>query len=200
MKPEIYYDKNETDLVWLPKHTELIAEVATELSAKGIHYDSTILGKCTPRKEGYRGTIYNPYVAWTCRNAEKLLTHPKIQEVLQMDTPRQIPSKEQVLHAAKECPQTKQALEILFPDDFKPEPLKPISNITEHYAIINGALLVSPEVQKRLDCGVWDARYGSRGPKHILSDPYFDGWEGIYISGFYLIDLLHQIQALGKKG
>jgi hypothetical protein len=32
---------------------------------------------------------------------------------------RTIPTKEQVLEAAKRCPQTKEALEILFPEDFK---------------------------------------------------------------------------------
>lgn len=34
---------------------------------------------------------------------------------------RQIPSKEQVLEAAERCPQTKEALKILFPDDFEAE-------------------------------------------------------------------------------
>jgi hypothetical protein len=37
---------------------------------------------------------------------------------------RTIPTKEQVLKAAQDCPQTKDALKILFPEDFKAQTFK----------------------------------------------------------------------------
>jgi hypothetical protein len=65
--------------------------------------------------------------------------------------------------------------------------LKPQSNkkivfddITKHFAVINGALLVSPELSKISGFGVWQAQYGCNGPKDILSNPYFEGWVGSY--------------------
>jgi hypothetical protein len=120
MKPEIYYDKKNLDLVWLPKHSKIIAEVAQELKEKGIYYAETIRGNGVPRStELWPGGSYAPYVAWDCLNPEPLLNHPKIKEIL-MPT-RTIPSKEQVLKAAASCSQTKEALKILFPQDFEGE-------------------------------------------------------------------------------
>lgn len=121
--PEIYYDSNEQDLVWLPKHSAVIAEVARELMAQGTHYDSTICGDSSygPRSATIdKSKSYAPYVAWSCHKPEPLLNHPRIKETL-MKTTRTVPTKEQVLKAASECPQTKEALKILFPQDFQQE-------------------------------------------------------------------------------
>jgi hypothetical protein len=120
MKPEIYYDGKKRDLVWLPKHSKVIAEVAEELYQRGIYYDSPIRGRDEPRETKFGSKkSYAPYVAWACLNPEPLFNHPKIKEIL-MPT-RTIPSKEQVLKAAASCPQTKEALKILFPQDFEEE-------------------------------------------------------------------------------
>lgn len=106
---------------------------------------------------------------------------------------RTTPTKEQVLEAAESCPQTKKALKILFPEDFK---LEPINNIYDHFAIIRGAVFVSPQVQERLGCGMWEAKNGSRGPKEVLNHSMFNGWFGIYISGAELKNLINDILAL----
>ena len=106
---------------------------------------------------------------------------------------RTIPTKEQVLQAAKRCPQTKEALEILFPEDFK---LTPIRNIINHFAIVKGAILMSPQVQEQLRKGVWNAKYGARGPVEILSHPMFEGWTGTYVSGKEMLELIADILAL----
>jgi len=261
-KPEIYYDPKGQNLVWLPKHSKIIAEVAEELYQSGIHYDSTIRGKGTPRSTRYYSEeSYSPYVAWTCFNPKPLLNHPKIKEILMpkfkigdkvilkpveeltrpwyknqevgvgtiikdvrgngpngldvmirwednsensycskdlilKETPmpnRTIPSKDQVLEAATSCPQTKEALQILFPQDFEPTPIK---NIFEHFAVIKGAILMSPQVQERLDMGIWQANNGCRGPRDILNHPIFEGWYGIYISREAFKTLINDILAL----
>jgi hypothetical protein len=120
MKPEIYYNKVERDLVWLPKHSKVIAEVAEELYQRGIYYDNPIRGRGEPRETKFGSKkSYAPYVAWACLNPEPLFNHPKIKEIL-MPT-RTIPSKEQVLKAAASCSQTKEVLKILFPQDFEGE-------------------------------------------------------------------------------
>lgn len=121
MKPEIYHNSKEQDLIWLPKHSKVIAEVAEELYKKEMHYDNVIRGKGAPRTHAFanRTKSYHPYVAWSCSKPEPLLNHPRIKEIL-MPT-RTVPSKDQVLEAAASCPQTKEALKILFPQDFKDE-------------------------------------------------------------------------------
>lgn len=54
-------------------------------------------------------------------DSDLIITHLPNQEI---NTMRTIPTKEQVLEVAKRCPQTKKALEILFPEDFKREGFK----------------------------------------------------------------------------
>jgi len=85
MKPEIYYDEKEIDLVWLPKHTKLIAEVANELCMSGLNYtcDAVICGQGQPRYTNLEGKkSYYPYVAWTSFDPDPILNHPKIQKII----------------------------------------------------------------------------------------------------------------------
>jgi len=258
MKPEIYYDQKRRDLVWLPKHSKIIAEVAEELYQSGTHYDSVIRGIGEPRKL----RLTPAYVAWSCYSPEPLLNHPKIKEILmskfkigdsvtirqlpsmgynnlemyqssigtieldhardnknwravrwpdgqlrgvqvkdlilikEQTMSRTIPSKDQVLKAATSCPQTKEALEILFPQDFEPEPIK---NIFEHFAVIKGAVLMSPQVEEKLKRGLWSAKNGPRGPRELLAHPMFVGWVGISISGEGFKNLISDILALSER-
>lgn len=119
MRKPIYFNEERMDLLWLPQYGKVVGEVANELYSEGMHFDNEI------RKQGkyLRSVFINNtiYKAWSCNkpSALCLLSHPKIQEINAMTQIRTIPTKEQVLEAAKKCPQTKEALKILFPEDFE---------------------------------------------------------------------------------
>ena len=78
---------------------------------------------------------------------------------------RTIPTKEQVLEAAKRCPQTKEALEILFPEDFKVEfdwidfrdyPFKyiQVENVSK-IRLSDDLLAAYRSIGKPIDGGLW---------------------------------------------
>ena len=65
---------------------------------------------------------------------------------------RTIPTKTQVLEAAERCPQTKKALEILFPQDFEEEKPKWPEGYKKFGAFIwNGGLYWRKEIDHLLD-------------------------------------------------
>jgi len=126
MKPEIYYDQENIDLVWLPKHSKLVADVAQELYANGIYiYDNPIRGLDRPRQKSILNyKDYFPYVAWTTFNPEPLLNHPKIKEALAMSN-KKIEVPEQFikdLYEIKCVPDLKEALEKNFGEVVRPIP------------------------------------------------------------------------------
>lgn len=118
MRKPIYFNEERMDLLWLPQYGKVVGEVANELYSEGMHFDNEI----RKQDEYLRSAFINntTYKAWSCNkpSALRLLSHSKIQEINAMTQIRTIPTKEQVLEAAKRCPQAKAALEILFPEDF----------------------------------------------------------------------------------
>jgi hypothetical protein len=72
---------------------------------------------------------------------------------------RTIPTKEQVLEAAKKCPQTKEALMILFPEDFREEYPEGYQEFGAFQ--YNGSFYFREELKRYVTCA-----YGAQpGPK-----------------------------------
>lgn len=53
-----------------------------------------------------------------------------------------------------------------------------------HFAVIRGALIMSPELAKRVGFrGSWRSQSGCNGPQEVLANPAFEGWSGSYSDG-----------------
>jgi hypothetical protein len=99
-------------------------------------------------------------------------------------------TKENILKThAEGCSATKKALENLYPEVFKEK--IDSQNVDKHFAIINGALLMSPQLSKELNFSGWLI---NDEDEEILRSPFFNGWVGYYMGVSDMIDWLEKIK------
>jgi len=112
---------------------------------------------------------------------------PKMSETIIYTT------KENILKTHQEgCSATKKALENLYPEVFVTPKIQG-PDVDKHYAIVNGVLLMSPQLSKQLEFDGWSVKYEGIDLREILSFPYFTNWVGQYMDEYEIKDWLEKI-------